>query len=226
MKIPSLKAQLSEIYSKTNVIIYLIVITCLFATLIISKVTGLHVRVFMDDLISLTHAKFYTGLFTHIGVFIWIVGGTIAMFGYFISQERLALKIRNFLLVGGLISYMFGFDDLLTIHENVGFVLAPTLGISQGKAEALFFLLYWIVLAVYLWTYRLFIIEQTDFIFLVLTFGFWGASIVIDLHIISFESISSTFNYWIEESTKFLGITNWAIYYYRTAKKFILNVNL
>ena len=97
----------------------------------------------------------------------------------------------------------------------------------MGFGEKRILLIYFISLSSFLFGFRKFIL-QTNYIILLLAFGFFGASLSVDMDIISLsapESSPRNLNYLVEDGGKFLGIVSWCFYFANTSFHNILKIN-
>lgn len=113
-------------------------------------------------------------------------------------------------MLSGCLTTTLLLDDLFLLHE---FVLPTYLKIP----EKVVYLIYVILVFVYLIKFRR-IIQNTEFIVLLLAFAFFGFSVSIDSSLISIPKswIENKDIYFLEDSSKFLGIISWFTYFTRT----------
>lgn len=106
-----------------------------------------------------------------------------------------------FLLVGGLISLILLLDDLFLFHE----IVFP---LYFKIPEKIVFLSYGLMVLGYITRFRKLIFE-TDFIFLLFAFCFFGLSIIIDILDLRVSAL-------FEDGSKLFGIVSWFGYFART----------
>jgi hypothetical protein len=163
------------------------------------------ISVLVRDIFATADIPSYTGFFSNLGVMVWCMTATVCFFTILILRNQIKKSIRNFLIYAGSLSVMFMLDDFFLLHERY---------YSRIVHETKVYLIYLIMLAVFLLTFRRIII-QSEFIFLILTILFWGFSVGLD----AIESIlynnpdlTPQLFYLVEDGSKLLGIVSWAIY--------------
>ena len=85
-------------------------------------------RILLQDPAAYFDLPFYSGLVSHLGVFLWVVSGVVAIFSSCAGQQlgrdlqRVRL-LRNM----GLFSLVLGIDDMFLLHE----LALPSVGIPE-----------------------------------------------------------------------------------------------
>jgi hypothetical protein len=155
----------------------------------------------VSDLVYLGQLPIYNGLFSQIGLFFWMAGATICLFGVVLLAGRKADRnLRWFLVVSGLITLYLGLDDAFLFHDYAFFVY---LHLSEVVVYGLYLLLF----AGYLVGFAKTIL-RTDYLLLGIALAFLGFSMVTDALEIPFF-----FEELFEEGAKFAGIVSWMVYF-------------
>ncbi len=160
---------------------------------------------------DITGSHFYIGLLSNLGIMGWTSAAAICFFCASLLKKE--VKFREsflFLIFSGSICLLLDLDDAFMLHERVW----PYLHVP----EKVIFMGYIIIMAGYL-IYFLHTILKTDYIILILAFGFLGVSAVID-QIIPF----SEFIAFMEDGPKFTGIILLLAYYSRTSFKMVKEI--
>ena len=150
--------------------------------------------------------KYYAGFLSQIGLFIW--SGTIALLLF--SKSVLYTSGKNkslfdFLTASALITMMLLADDAFQFHEQV---LA-----NYGITEKLIYAFYFLTVLGYL-LYYFQLILKTNFIYLLLAFGCFAVSILVD------QIEPDFFDYLLlEDASKYIGICCWMVYFWIYARK-------
>lgn len=141
------------------------------------------------------------GFMSTLGVLIWIGTSMVCLFAaVLLKRMELAPVLRLQLVFAGLLSLMFGLDDVYLIHENA----APKLGIPQIVVLSAYLLMAMAYVAV---SWRR-ILAFNTFLFL-LAGGLLGVSLAFDLF--GVEGSVTTIVW--EDGAKFAGIAAWASYH-------------
>jgi len=152
-----------------------------------------------------THS--YIGLVSNLGILGWCAAAAVSIFAASVLRRREGGRdAARFLLVSGLLSLGFLFDDLLMLHER----FAPNrLGIPQPVTAGA----YAAAILAYLVYFR-HVIRTTDFTLLGCALGCMACSVILDV----VRDISHAFDaHILEDGAKFLGIVLWAAYLIFTA---------
>lgn len=150
-----------------------------------------------------TGASPFMGALSSIGVLFWCASVAICLFSFALLQQTGSRgDFSGFFLFGGLISLILLLDDLFLFHEAV-------FPLYLKIPEKLVFLSYGLIILGYLTHFRKLILK-TNFIFLILAFGLFGLSIVIDL-------LDLRISILFEDGSKLFGIASWFGYFAITA---------
>lgn len=162
------------------------------------------------DPLAVADNPFYFGILSQLGALFWCSCAAICFFSTVILTIINQRKLIPFFFFSGCLTATLLLDDLFLLHE---FVLPTYLKIP----EKVVYLIYIIFVFLYLIKFRR-IIQNTEFIVLLLAFTFFGFSVFIDSSLISIPKgwIENTDIYFIEDSSKFLGIISWFTYFTRT----------
>jgi len=149
------------------------------------------------------------GIISTIGIILWFSTGAILFFILFTNLIK-NYRNKNYILFGAILTFILGIDDLFLIHDR------------YIKEEYLY-LFYIIFSGIYL--IRFFQISKLYYFpSLIFSLSALGSSLIID----QFQSYSP-FGYLntqiIEEGLKFIGITFWFLYWLKTSKKFLIDIN-
>ncbi|WRH66631.1 MAG: hypothetical protein RSE13_24325 [Planktothrix sp. GU0601_MAG3] len=199
--------------------IYIVATLVIIIAEIIGKMAGLTSYVLVSDPAEIAHLSPYTGLISNLCVLAWTASAGICFFTAFVTQlnESFYQRWFKFFVISGIFSTWLGLDDLLQIHESIGESLEWLLGFTHrpllsNLLEGIVFLTYFglfVVYTVYLRKH----IKRTEYLFLILAFGLFATSIIIDT-LISDTAFSG--KYLMEKTPKFLGIVSWLVYFSRT----------
>jgi len=204
--------QLRELRSLL-LLIYLPTVGALGLLVVINRVADIPLRLFFIDPVAEFSAPMYVGLVSNFGVVLWGSAASVCLFGGWLLLKNPRTRSRAwFLVVSGLISAVLMFDDLYLLHEEV---LPERLHIPQP----LVFVAYGGLIVGFLIGFRRLILAS-DFALLLLAFGFFGASILVDVFVTTEEFfIFGDFagRHLIEDGLKLLGIVVWTAYFWRVS---------
>ena len=163
--------------------------------------TGNNALVLIRDTAQLCGVDSYWGLFSNFGIILWSVTSGVTLFAAYVSKVRRGNEYYLF-LSGGIFSGLLAVDDLLMLHETLGF-------------ERIIFLVYAIAAAI---LSRIISLNQKslDLKLFISAVALLGSSIMIDLvqgHI----SLSYQNSQFIEEGAKFLGILMWLYFWVKAS---------
>jgi hypothetical protein len=184
-------------------------IAFLVVLVFIHHLTGIPIRQFMADPAWILKFPVYIGFVSHLGIFLWSGTAGICYFCYF-QLRRSQTDLAGFALHSALLITLLAIDDMFMLHE---FVFPNYLSIPQKFV----YLSYFLITAVYLFSYRKLILE-TEILFLLAAFGCFGVSIVVD----TTHSIEIPFDDLLEDGAKFVGIMFWSVYYAKTGAWLLL----
>jgi len=180
--------------------------------LILFSIIGLQTRIPVEnvtrDPLAITKAPFYFGAISNIGILFWCSAVAICFFSFRLLREIGRNKEFSlfFLFSGGITSILL-LDDLFLLHEEVfpNYLNIP---------EKLVFVGYGMIISLYLVKLRK-IILKTEFLFLILAFGFLGLSVIIDLLPFATRWLGNQGELLLEDSFKLMGIISWFTYFAR-----------
>ncbi len=171
---------------------------------------GILASEFTRDIIGILGLGAHMGTISILGSMLWAVSAGICIFSAWTLQNRQpTLRLGRFLLFSGAVSVLLALDDALLLHDEI---FPKYLGIPEKG----FYLGYLGLILIYLYISRSVILES-EFLLLMIAFGFFGASIAIDA-IFSLADLTS----FIEDGFKFAGIVFWLVYFTRTAQAAVL----
>ena len=177
---------------------------------------GLQLSIPMADLTrdpsATTGDSPFIGALSNFGVLFWCASVAICFFTFALLQTTGSLgRFSSFFLFGGLISFILLLDDLFLFHETV-------FPLYLNIPEKLVFLSYGLLIIGYVVRFRKLILK-TDFIFLILAFGLFGLSIVIDLLELKISIL-------FEDGSKLFGIVSWFGYFAITCFRVVKQITL
>ena len=194
-------------------LLYLPIVAGLAALVAVYFVADIPLRIFFIDPVAEFNAPMYVGLLSNLGVLLWGAAAAVCLFaGWICFQSSHNRENAWFLASAGLISAILMLDDLYLLHEEV---FEERLFMPQK----LTFAIYGFMVLALLIRFRNLILD-TDFLLLVLAFGFFALSIAIDVFVE--EEEFTVFGgipgrHIIEDGLKLLGIATWSVYFVRTS---------
>jgi hypothetical protein len=185
--------------------IYAFPLVTLFAVVMARLLLGIPVYIFMRDPSAITSTSPLVGAVSNIGILLWCAAGTICLFSAGVLRWRGgASRHGRFLLWAGLLTLLLMADDLFLIHEKMRYV-----GVSQKLVVAVYGLLLLGGLA----AFRRLVVDDTEYLLLLLAVGFLGLSAAIDVFQPYVESVLGGGRILLEDGCKLLGITGWLGYF-------------
>lgn len=193
-------------------LIYIPILLGLSALVLVNLKADIPLRIFFIDTVAEFNAPMYIGLLSNFGVLLWCGAASVCLFGGWLTfgcpDKR---ELTWFLICSGLISALLMFDDLYLLHEEV---LPDHMYIPQKWV----FVGYGGLVLAFLIRFRQMIVG-TDFLLLLIAFGFFSLSVFVDLFVTSEEIFifgSLPGRHLIEDGFKLFGIVNWSVYFVRT----------
>lgn len=194
------------------------IITCLFIVLVylLTENTDISIYELVADPNEVGKVAPYTGLVSTIGTLIFCATASICLFSAHLAdyEDNENVEWSWFFKCSGYFILLLLIDDLWQIHENFSTLLfgaKASIGSFnrsiQNLIETIIFGVYGLLFTTYLLRFRK-IIYQTKFSSLILAFGFFVLSTIIDLLL---EDIKGHFI--LEEGFKLLGIVSLLSYY-------------
>jgi hypothetical protein len=216
---PGLKTISSDLLGQSRTLtpllflIYTPLLLLLVTLVIANLVTDIPMRWFFIDPVAEFNAPMYIGLVSNFGVLCWGAAASVCLFGGWLSIKSGNHRTNAwFLISAGLISTILMLDDLYLLHEEV----LPDHAFIPQK---LVFVGYGVMVLAFLIRFRD-TIFQSDYLLLILAFGFFAISVGVDLFVEPEEfTIFGGFpgRHIIEDGFKLLGIATWSVYLIRTS---------
>lgn len=164
------------------------------------------------DPIQTLEAKPYIGIMSNVGIIFWCATAAILFFSYKLARlQHKPIYQARFFLYSGFLTVLMLIDDLFLLHDVI---FLHYLQIS----EKLFYYFYAGSVIALVISFRK-IILNSDYILLILTFGFLASSAFTDF-LLEF-GVYIPYPYLVEDGFKFLGIISWFAYFIRTSYKYI-----
>lgn len=185
----------------------------LLGLVVVNVVADVPLRVFFTDPVTEFSAPMYVGLISNFGVVLWGSAASVCLFAAWLQRTDPDRREHSeFLAVAGLVSTVLLFDDLYLLHEEI---IPERLHIPQPAVLAAYvFMVAW-----FLVRYRR-LIEETDFVLLVLAGVFFAGSVLVDVLFPEGELLivgDLPGRDLVEDGPKLLGIVAWTIYMWRVA---------
>ncbi|MCB0195446.1 MAG: hypothetical protein KDJ65_26090 [Anaerolineae bacterium] len=197
------------------VAVYLPTLIALYVLIEVNLRTGIPVAFLTRDPAAAMNAPFYVGIFSNVGILFWCSTAAICLFSYRVLPENTNNREWSlFFLSSGLITGWLLLDDLFLFHEEVfpEYLFIPQKVVFAG---------YGVLIITFLARFKATILN-TAFLFLLLSFGFFGMSIFVDGLIkvkdfhIEFIAVGFRGRHLLEDGFKLLGIVSWSAYFMRT----------
>lgn len=155
------------------------------------------------DVVSVSRAAAYVGVFSTIGVMLWVASGVLALAtaSAAATADRADVK-RNgrFLWCFGLGCLSLGFDDVFVVHDRL---LPRYLGIP----EKLIFAVYFLAVVGLFWRFRAALVSQAHRALLYLAVGLLAASIAVDAAPHEFLGVPLRTVEYFEDTLKLMGLS-------------------
>ena len=178
----------------------------LLLVLFVSLRTGVPIDKFTADPLRTLGGNPFTGVVSNIGILIWCASASVCFFSSAILRKRESDGgFSTFFLFSGLLTCMLLFDDFFLFHESV---FPRFLKIDEKVPVAI----YGMLTLLYLARFRK-VILATEFVPLLMSFGFFGTSVIID----QFPHNLWNWHYLYEDGAKLLGIVGWFGYFTETS---------
>jgi hypothetical protein len=205
----SWRCQLSTLWPHL-VLVYSPIVILITAVAVFALMTGRPGSFFTRDPFVIARLPFYAGLISNVGIVLWCALCTVCLFNSVVLK-----KLANgsdwgrFFLYSGILTFILLFDDLFQFHR----ILYPRLlHVSMALTSAAYAgLAIWL-----LWRFRG-IMEQSEYLLLLLAFFFLGFSIVLDV-----TPMLRSGRSFIADGFKLLGITSWLTYVSRSGAQEIM----
>ena len=154
-----------------------------------------------------------SGILSNFGIILWCSAATVCFFAAIAIRNTESKDCFWFLFFSGLLSAYLLFDDFFQFHE----ILA---GDHVGISEKFTYMALGTSVLIYLFIFRRNIWE-TNFFFLLMSFIFLAGSVATDLCQSWLMSRIGHWQFFIEEGTKWLGISCWCSYYVQTSYRLV-----
>lgn len=219
MKLISEYSQTTQFSISNAIKLYIPSIGFIILVTLIAKVSNISTYELVADPAEVAGKPPYTGLVTNVGNLLWCGATAICLFTAFLTKLNRACfkKWFRFLAFSGLFTSFLLLDDMFQLHESFPLLFFGgsdnALAINrdlQNLLETLIFSVYLGIFIFYIFSFRK-QIKNTEYIFLLLAFVFFGLSTIVDM---TPESLPG--HYIVEEGFKVLGITSWLIYFTKT----------
>lgn len=207
-RIPRLK---STQFNQINIVfcgIYLLMLLLLATAWLQSEV---QLSLLFRDTFAVASVPIYYGLFSNIGICLWVATGAILLFSAAIlaNADKLC-KYCNFFLSFGSLTLLLAIDDFFMLHEKV---FPRFLQVS----EKITFIAYGIIILYCILKFRNIILHNHFQIFIIAIL-FLSFSIAVDLLLSSDSFLFKVDDtYFFEDSLKLIGIISWCFYFIKVS---------
>jgi hypothetical protein len=154
------------------------------------------------------------GILLNLAIILWCSASTVCFFAAIVIRNSESNNWFFFLFFSGLLSAYLLFDDFFQFHE----ILA---GDHVGISEKFTYMALGIAVLIYLFIFRR-NIWRTNFWFLLMSFIFLASSVAIDVFQSWLMLRVGHWQFFIEEGTKWLGISSWCSYYMQTSFQLVV----
>lgn len=191
-----------KIVAPLLIVVYLILLGLLSIISIICVKYNFPIERVTRDPAVLAHFNPFTGALSNIGILFWCSTAAICFFSSTIHSKKENVKVATFLFYSGLLSSVLLLDDLFMFHERIfpKYLHIPENLVYSG---------YLALVSIYLIKFKSMILE-TEYIILLIAFGFFALSILCDVF------LPSEGMYLIEDGFKLFGIITWFIFFTKT----------
>ncbi len=198
--------------------LYFFPVLCLAAVLVRHLDRGVAVHYFMREPQVLGGLHPLAGVISNLGVLFFAACAAILFFSSFVlwrlNKER---DFLPFLLYSAVLTSILLADDFFMFHECL---FKAYLGLQELHSYAAYIFLFFIGGVVFRKQ-----LLNTEYILLLVVFGFWGMSVLIDMGHHQIERyIDGNYRILVEDGFKYLGIVTWAGYFARICFREIIEV--
>ncbi len=176
---------------------------------------NLHLPFFMlsRDPIAIGKLQPYHGFLSNLGAIFWSFSVATCFLGYqlFIKQQN-RKEDSKFIAFAGILSVILLIDDFFLFHEEI-------FSRYFHLNELYLFAVYGLLFLYYVFAYKS-IIQKSNYIFLIVSFCFFLASIIVDVTMNTEENYM--FHHLFEDGFKFVGIISWFCYHFLFVKDRLL----
>jgi len=190
-------------------------ITILAIAAAAGALSGVTIDRLTRDVVAIAGIHPFSGILSNLGILLWCVAASICLFTAVSIRKKASRTVFLFLLASALLSGWLMFDDLFLFHEDLA---RRYLGLS----ESVVLLALGVSVFAYLVIFRKTLL-RTDYALLIVAFGFFAASILVDAIFGRSLGRLGHWAYFVEDGLKWLGISSWCIYYIMTAHHFLDN---
>lgn len=188
--------------------LYFLPLLFLFAVAVASLQMGISIAMFTRDPVEVAHITPFIGVASNLGVILWSASATICLFSWAILRHSLGeTRFSTFLLCSGLMTILLLLDDLFLFHE----IVFPR---YFGVNEKIVFIGYGGLILCWMVMFKKCILK-TEYLILLIAFGFFGLSLFIDTFQYRIESVIGDWRILFEDGFKLLGIVGWLGYFLR-----------
>lgn len=205
----SWRCQLSTLWPHL-VLVYSPIVILITGVAVFALATGRPGSFFTRDPFVIARLPFYAGLISNVGILLWCALCSVCFFNSVMLKKLTNGSVwRRFFLYSGILTFILLFDDLFQFHR----ILYPRfLHVSMALTSAAY-----AGLAIGLFWHFREIMEQSEYLLLLLAFGFLGLSLAID--VLPGLNFGRSF---IADGFKLLGITSWLTYVARSGAREIM----
>lgn len=178
-------------------------------TLVLHIWREISIEILLRDPAAITGQPFYTGFLSQMGIFFWSAAATVCLFSVLIiSRQTGQSRLRQFLLISGMLTLFLGLDDAFLLHEEV-------FPIHLGISEKVVFGSYAGFMLFYLSRFYPLIL-RTEYILMMMALFFFSLSMIVD----KFDPSTMGF-FLLEDSAKLIGILSWLAYFFRIGQSLV-----
>jgi len=185
---------------------------------IASIILDINLGLLTRDPTSIAKINPLSGILSNFGIILWCSAATVCFFAAIAIRNTESKDYFWFLFCSGLLSAYLLFDDFFQFHE----ILA---GDHVGISEKFTYMALGTAVLIYLFIFRR-NIWQTNFSFLLLSFVFLASSVATDMFQGLLMLRIGHWQFFIEEGTKWLGISCWCSYYVETSYRIVVGAFL
>ncbi|MHA2254089.1 MAG: hypothetical protein ACXAD7_27300 [Candidatus Kariarchaeaceae archaeon] len=188
------------------ILLYINPLILLSAVTFASLKTGIPLRNYTSDPITLANRHPTFGIVSNFGVLVLCACATLCLFHWVVLPQNTGkIKSSRFLFLSGLFTLIIMLDDFFLGHETLQ---------EYVGSEKIIYLFYVFSLLGILIVFRDCILES-DYIALIIALGFLGLSVSIDIFQESIELVIGQWRILLEDGFKLLGIVGWFGYFAR-----------
>lgn len=194
-------------------IVYIFNFLLIILTFILGSLYNIPFEKITGDPANYFKAHPFTGIISNLGALMWCTTTSICMFtGLYLYSLKYYQEAR-FLIYSGFISLILLLDDFFMFHDYIFY------SFGSLTLEPFIFLAYALLLFHYcISSYK--IILEYNYFYFGLSILLFGLSVLMDL-----VFLSEGYEYFIEDSLKFIGITSWMIFFTTTSFKILSKHN-